>query len=268
MAKEQFVLSASKGIVDLIDQAADQAGLSRGQTFEDFLTLLRCELAGKTMEEEYLSTVRKGYDKGKKGARGIDLLVQAGGRLIAEMANTGEDILGDVFTGAITYGEKGQYFTPEAICKLMAELTVGNTKSLDHRPLSANDPACGSGRFLLAVGRKHPHWELTGQDKDHRCVQMTAINMALHGLHGWAVWQNSLTLERFRAYKIGFFFNGAARGLIREVSFETSLSRSADPSTNPSTNSEPSDKKGGAGGKKEDVVDDGSVAKHRQLDLF
>ena len=26
------------------------------------------------------------------------------------------DILGNLFQGAITYGETGQYFTPEAVC--------------------------------------------------------------------------------------------------------------------------------------------------------
>ncbi|QDT07453.1 N-6 DNA Methylase [Rubripirellula lacrimiformis] len=223
MAKEQFFNAASKPIVDLVDRAGDLAGFGRGQAFEDFLTLLRCELAGKTMEDEYLATVAKGYDKGKVGSRGIDTMVQAGGRLIAEMVNTDADILGDIFTGAITYGERGQFFTPDSVCDLMAALmSPGNTEegadvSAGAPPRTINDPACGSGRFLLSMAKDNPNAEFTGQDVDHRCTQMAAVNMGLHGLRGWAVWQNTLTLECHRVYRIGLFFNGASRGVIREV---------------------------------------------------
>lgn len=64
--KEQFTLAASKDVLKHLDRAADQAGLSRGQTFEDFLTFVRCSLAGQTMEEEYLQVVAKGYAKGRQ----------------------------------------------------------------------------------------------------------------------------------------------------------------------------------------------------------
>lgn len=214
--KEQFTLAASKGVLQHLDIAADKAGLSRGQTFEDFLTFVRCSLAGQTMEEEYLKTVAKGYAKGDVGKRGIDSIVKAFGMLVMAMEETKQDVLGDIFTGGITYGERGQFFTPNSICQLMAELTTENTgEGLQ----TVNDPACGSGRFLLSVGKKHPSWEFVGQDVDHRCVQMTAINLGLNSLKGWAVWQNTLTLECHRVYRIGFNLNG---GVIREVPVEQS----------------------------------------------
>ncbi|MEO1530304.1 MAG: N-6 DNA methylase [Planctomycetota bacterium] len=220
VAKEQFFLAASSEVVDLLDRAGDKAGVSRGQAFEDFLTFLRCELAGKTMEEEYLQTVAKGYAVGVQGKRGIDLMVQAGGRLIGEMVNTDDDLLGDIFTGAITYGEKGQFFTPERVCDLMASLSVPTDPTDDIKTVC--DPACGSGRMLLQVAKYQPHWEFTGQDSDHRCAQMAVINMGLRGLRGWAVWQNSLTLQVHRVYRIGLFFNETARGVVREVPVEQS----------------------------------------------
>lgn len=214
--KEQFSLAASKDVLQLLDAAADKAGLSRGQTFEDFLTFVVCSLAGQTMEEEYLATVAKGYSKGEEGSRGIDYISKAFGTLVMAMEETGQDVLGDLFTGAITYGERGQFFTPDAVCQLMAELT---THGADDGVRSVNDPACGSGRFLLSVGKKHPNWELVGQDVDHRCAQMTAINLGLNGLRGWAVWQNTLTLECHRVYRVGLNLNG---GVIREVPVEQS----------------------------------------------
>lgn len=48
---------------------------------------------------------------------------------------------------------------------------------------------------------------------------MTAINLGLNGLRGWAVWQNTLTQECHRVYKIGLNLAG---GVIREVPIEQS----------------------------------------------
>lgn len=217
MAKEQFTISASQGIVKLFDKASNQTGLSRGQVFEDFLTMSRCALAGGTMEDEYLATVAKGYASGSTGNRGVDTIAQAFGELVNAMEDTGQDVLGDIFTGAITYGEHGQFFTPDSVCNLMGALTVPSERTPE--PRSICDPACGSGRMLLSVGRIQPHWELTGQDVDHRATQMTAINLGLNGLSGWAVWQNTLTLQCHRVYKIGFNLAG---GVIREIPVEQS----------------------------------------------
>lgn len=217
MAKEQFQIAASRGIVRLFDQASGQTGLSRGQVFEDFLTFARCSLAGGTMEEEYLATVAKGYAEGKKGRRGIDTIVKGFSELVNAMEETGQDVLGDIFTGAITYGERGQFFTPDAVCDLMGAMSVPEERT--EVPQSICDPACGSGRMLLSVAKRQPHWEFTGQDVDHRAAQMCAINLGLNGLYGWAVWQNSLTLETFRVYRIGFNLHG---GVIREVAVEQS----------------------------------------------
>lgn len=217
MAGEQFSLAASRSILQLLDRASAQVGLSRGQVFEDFLTVSRCALAGQTMEEEYLATVGKGYGQGTPGKRGIDTLKEAFHSVIDAMEGR-DDVLGDIFTGAITYGEKGQFFTPGSICELMASMSIPPERTGERK--SVCDPACGSGRMLLAVGKLQPHWELTGQDADHRAAQMTAINLGLNGLRGWAVWQNTLTLECHRVYRIGF--NLASGGVITEVPVQQS----------------------------------------------
>ncbi|MEO1497667.1 MAG: N-6 DNA methylase [Planctomycetota bacterium] len=216
--KEQFALAASPRILAHLDAAADKAGLSRGQAFDDFLTFVRCALAGQTMEEEYLMTVRKGYDRGEQGERGIDQVTLAFAKLVEAMDETQQDVLGDLFTGAITYGERGQFFTPDSVVRLMAELTA--PADSEEGPRTINDPACGSGRTLLAIGRDHPDWEFVGQDVDHRCAQMTAINLGLNGLRGWAVWQNTLSLECFRVYRIGLRLTNS--GVISEVPVEQS----------------------------------------------
>jgi len=218
MAAEQFFIAASKGLVDLFDKASGQSGLSRGQVFEDFLTLTRCALSGQTAEDEYLAIIAKGYAKGKSPNRGADTLKTAFHQLIDEMGDTGQDILGDIFTGAITYGERGQFFTPDSVCDLMGSLSIPQERTQDRKTVC--DPACGSGRMLLSVAKYQPHWEFTGQDVDHRAVQMTAINLGLNGLKGWAVWQNTLTLECHRVYRIGM--NWTTGGVITEIPVERS----------------------------------------------
>ncbi len=237
MAKECFSIAGSKEVLQQIDESGRRAGLSRGQAFEDFLTFVRCSLAGQTMEEEYLKTIDKGYAKGEKGRRGIDAVVSGFGQLVIAMEETGKDILGDIFQGAITYGEGGQYFTPEALASLMADLVVGED---DGKRKSVCDPACGSGRFLLSIGKDHPDWEFSGQDVDHRCTQMTAINMGLRAMFGYAVWQNTLTLEVHRVYKIGLNLNG---GVIREIPIEQSPFDYQQKQKVPSADSTPAAKK-------------------------
>ncbi|PQO40756.1 SAM-dependent DNA methyltransferase [Blastopirellula marina] len=212
MAKEQLFIAGSRKVLDHIETAGEKAGLGRGEAFSDFLTFVRCSLSGGTAEEEYLKTVAKGYAKGKKGQRGIDAIVRAFATLVNVMEETGQDVLGDIFQGAISYGEHSLYLTPDAVTFLMAELTVDADDSQERK--SVCDPACGSGRFLLAIGKKYPRWDYTGQDIDPRCTAMTSINMGLNGLYGWAVTQNSLSLEVSRVFKIGFHLRG---GVIREV---------------------------------------------------
>lgn len=169
------------------------------------------------MEKECLATVRKGYDKGEAGKRGIDMIVKAFATTVNLMDETSEDVLGDIFQGAITYGEAGQFFTPPSATSVMAQLIAGGEHIVDRKTVC--DPACGSGRCLLAIAKVNPHWEFTGQDVDHRCVQMTAINLGLHNLFGYAVWQNSLSLDVYRVYRTGLNSSG---GVICEIPVEQS----------------------------------------------
>lgn len=59
-------------------------------------------------------------------------------------------------------------------------------------------------------------------DHDLRAAQITAINLGLNGLYGWAVWQNTLTLECHRVYKIGMHLRGPRPGVILDVPVDNS----------------------------------------------
>ncbi len=144
------------------------------------------------------------------------------GELVNAMSESDTDILGDLFQGAITYGEAGQYFTPEPVTKLLAQMTIDpDARPENGRPILVNDPCCGTGRMLLEAAAINSHVELVGQDIDARCTMITAINLGLRGRYGWVLCGNSLSGEMKFAYRIGSFYhetpNGLRRGVIRDV---------------------------------------------------
>ncbi len=103
------------------------------------------------LEDEYLETINK-YDKGLETKLFPEMLAQ----LVDEMTNgkvgnnDTKDILGDFFQSHISNGRKGQYFTPEPICTMMAQITHGEKNNGSIVPQSILDPCCGSGRMLIA----------------------------------------------------------------------------------------------------------------------
>lgn len=169
--------------------------------FDDFLTIFICCLARRTQEDLYFETIKK-YSKEN---------LQTFAKMLAELfiiyghpKNNFDwcDPLGEYYEElASTYKKSnfGQFFTPKGVCDLMAEMTVqrndfGNT---------INDCAVGSGRTLLAANKICKGNIYLGQDLDHVCVKMCAINMAMHGLKGEVLHMNSLQCnEPFNRYII------------------------------------------------------------------
>lgn len=202
--KESFSLPESKAVWKHLETVAMRSHHNTRRAFEDFIGMAVCTLAGGAMESEYLEIAKHYHgQQAQNGGRAIDAFPFAFGALIEGMETTGQDILGDLFQGGVTGGENGQFFTPEAICNLMAQMQI----EPDMLGKKIHDPACGSGRTLLAAAKIARHNEFSGCDVDIRCVHMTALNLALRGLRGFVVWGNSLTLETQRVYRIGF--NGA-----------------------------------------------------------
>lgn len=92
----------------------------------------------------------------------------------------------------------GQFFTPEHIVDLMVSIN-GEGRELTGKGLNFSDPACGSGRFLIAAHAKFPGNYCCGEDIDRTCALMTVCNFILHGVNGEVIWHDSLmpTKERF-----------------------------------------------------------------------
>lgn len=106
------------------------------------------------------------------------------------------DLLGTYFEEHISLGEKGQFFTPESICQLMARMTMD--ASAEGKTVA--DPACGSGRNLLAAAQLAPRNTFFAQDVDGLCAKMTVLNFYLNGLSGEVAWMNTLSLEHYQSW--------------------------------------------------------------------
>ena len=209
MAKEQFFYPESADLLKTLDEVARRSGVSRGQAFEDYLHMAVCSLSGGRMEEQYMAVVKK-HSEGTRGKRGCDSIAELFAKTVAAMEaeeTRGEmkDILGDLFQGAITYGEAGQFFTPMPIARMMTAMTIGDIpEEAKSEKKSIYDCACGSGRMLLAAAEVQPHWIFVGRDIDIRCVRMCCLNLAFRNLYGYVIHGNSLADERRLVYRTGF----------------------------------------------------------------
>ena len=95
----------------------------------------------------------------------------------------------------------GQFYTPKPVCDVMAFCCSQNIGRI-------NDPACGSGRTLLAVAAQSGFSRYnfyTGGDIDLASVKMCALNLMIHGCRGKVVCADSLKNPSFFNY--GFRIN-------------------------------------------------------------
>ncbi|MEX1096282.1 MAG: N-6 DNA methylase [Planctomycetales bacterium] len=224
MAKEFFAHTETRQLFQTVEDVCRRSSVSRGQAFEDLLRASVAALAAETMEEDYLDAI-KAHTAGAKGKRGVDLFPEFFAQLVEAMNGNDADILGDLFQGAISYGENGLYLTPPAVSRLMAALTVGpEVSDPDGAAPLIHDPCCGTGILLMDAGQASPRAELVGQDIDPRCARITSINLGLRGKYGWVICGNTLSREVQFVYRIANFFhegpNGRRRGVIRQVPAE------------------------------------------------
>lgn len=101
----------------------------------------------------------------------------------------------------------GQFYTPMSLCKMMAEVSAEKQEYPEY--ITADDPACGSGRTLLAL-----EWAMTkhygptnkrfytAADIDHMSVKMCALNMMITGMCGEVLCRDSLRMETFYGYEV------------------------------------------------------------------
>lgn len=115
----------------------------------------------------------------------------------------------------------GQFFTPESVVDMCVK--IQGSDDLIGKKLNISDPACGSGRFLIAFHASYPGNNVYGEDLDPLCAKMTAINMLLHGCEGEVVCHDSILCDYNFGYKINPYIHQLGfpniTGLREEESF-------------------------------------------------
>jgi hypothetical protein len=132
-------------------------------------------------------------------------------RTESALNGTFPDYLGRIYEEeALTNKYTGQFFTPEPLCQMMAQMTVEPTQE----PITIADPACGSGRFFIAAMPLAPNATFYGTDRDHTCVKMTALNMLMRNADAYIVHGNTLSMETWGGYTTrGTFLGGSIQEL-------------------------------------------------------
>ena len=130
--------------------------------------------------------------------------------MVAEEMENGNyfDLFGKLYEQMFLLKSKassnGQFFTPDDLCRLMADITDDDVEEneSDRGHVRVNDPACGSARTLLAhfMAKTRKDHALAGRyyyeaaDIDLPTCKMAACNMMIHGMQGKVVCQDQLLL--------------------------------------------------------------------------
>lgn len=197
-----------KELVKEIQQCAGK--YSVWEVFDAFLELSALAISNSVdsthyveRENQYLTLVKKfDHETVMAISRMLAHLIQAQ----KEYKDIGvyHDILGHVFHELdINDKWKGQFFTPDSVSQMMAELTLDKkqiTKDILMRGYTTlNEPACGSGAMiyglatsLAAAGFNMKSCRVVASDIDARCVYMTYLQCAIYEIPAVVVHHDSL----------------------------------------------------------------------------
>ena len=131
-------------------------------------------------------------------------------KMVAEEMEKGNslDLFGQLYEQMFLLKSKassnGQFFTPDSLCRLMADITESDNEEEETKSglIRVNDCACGSARTLIAhfmakTRKDHAlagHYYYDAADIDLPTCKMAACNMMIHGMQGRVVCQDQLSL--------------------------------------------------------------------------
>ncbi|MFC6769997.1 N-6 DNA methylase [Halorubrum pallidum] len=198
------------GVIDRLDDIRLSTGHRRPRIFRDWTALMVSALARNDEDyNERLDTY--GTREGAMDTRRevAEAFSEAFGELVIATDHAERPVIGDVYEEIGAQADDfGQYFTPWGICRLKSALITDerNPAAPEDEPMTVSDPACGSGRLLVAGAKRlheqHPETPViaTGVDKDSTCARMAVINLALAGIPGKIRYGDSLTMEGYREW--------------------------------------------------------------------
>ncbi|MFQ3293034.1 MAG: hypothetical protein ACI8VE_000088 [Natrialbaceae archaeon] len=202
-------------VTDPLDDISQRTGESPYQVFSDWINMAVASFSGD--EDAYQKPLDRYQADGRDEETVRELATlhaNALGGLVLAMEETQEDVLGGVYEHyGLTSDHFAQYFTPGAVCRVMAQMNLPDADSL--REATPEDPlvigdisGCGSGRLVVDSARRlrdlAPETPAVylGYDKDPLCAKMAVLNFVLNDLTGYVLLGDALKLDARRVWFI------------------------------------------------------------------
>ena len=119
----------------------------------------------------------------------VKIIESIGGLQLGDYQDNTNDLFGDAYEFLMTmYASNagksgGEFFTPQDVSELLAEMTVVGKKQVN----KVYDPACGSGSMLLkfakVLGKENVRQGFFGQEVNITTYNLCRINMFLHDIN-------------------------------------------------------------------------------------
>ncbi|MDR0532739.1 MAG: N-6 DNA methylase [Verrucomicrobiales bacterium] len=179
----------------------------RSDTFASFCRLAACSLSVMTREPQYLEEAKRWKPDELK------IFAEALAQLVMEMNNQPfADLLGPAWMDE-AFGKRraGEFYTPQDISDLMAQMTLGNPKEMfkGRAYVTFCEPACGSGTMILSAAKVLGFYRsrslFTAIDISPIACDMTFINCTLWGIPCRILHGNALSNEYWAEYRTMFW---------------------------------------------------------------
>jgi type I restriction-modification system DNA methylase subunit len=189
-----------KDLETAIEKMAIGGNNNFADCFHNFLDLALSYFCNNINERQM--ALRKRVEENEDFRKAYQEALEAYG----DCAENYQDPMGDMFMEKISHGQHGQFFTPEDLCELSAEIILGNDF---YDGMTINDPTSGSGRMLLKalqiareVHGKEPL--LYANDLSMTCAKMCLLNFLVNSVDGEVTCGDALKLdwENFTFFKI------------------------------------------------------------------
>ena len=156
-------------------------------------------------EERYLQMVRA-YEREE-----VNIFPQILGEVVMALEEHFGDVLGRTFHDLELHNKwAGQFFSPDAICRMMANMTIGDEATLRETIarrgfVTAQEPAVGSGAMVIALAQAmhdlginyQQHLHVTAIDVDPKCVHMAYVQFTLLHIPAIVIHGNTLAMQEY-----------------------------------------------------------------------
>ena len=194
-----------KEFVKYLNEVSDNHGIKQEERLDAFCDFIISMFSTDSYKKD-------GFKPSVSTQGNLDYMVLVG--LWADMVSnemekgSSFDLFGQLYEQMFLLKSKassnGQFFTPDSLCRLMADITESENEEVETKSglIRVNDCACGSARTLLAhfmakTSKDHSlagHYYYEAADIDLPTCKMAACNMMIHGMQGKVVCQDQLSL--------------------------------------------------------------------------